>query len=503
MRLTLACGAVLASFAASAYGQSPTGTPLAPSPYPDARLIPRGVLRVSFEPEYITYDHLYDENGNFVPLGAPYSSDSAGADLFSTAATAQASVRDLTGLASYRLTIGALATERDADIRRFPFNFALGLRDNLTLTASVPIVTTRTQVSFTLDTVGANAGLNPAADDGPTILTIVNSFEAQADFVDAQIAAGNYGCPTSPECDAARNTVMRTRTLVAELRAMFAADPLPAFVPLASSAEGQVINEFASGIASELAALGAEPSAFTLPLPTMQVDSAGIQRVLTQASFGYEAFPFDFVKRRQRLGDLELGFRWGLVQSDALRAVLVGTARLPTGIRDDPDHFIDFGTGDRQTDVIGGLEAVWMPGDILALAVTGDYTIQFKDQLVRRASDAPFAPLATRQTVTRDLGDVLRLSAYPSLRLSDAFTAYGSVHYFRQGPETDGASTRLETLSLGAGVHYSPHGLPDQLPIQAGIDYRAAFRGEHAPKDVRLNFYLRLYYRIFGSEPER
>ncbi|MDH3459247.1 MAG: hypothetical protein OER90_20585, partial [Gemmatimonadota bacterium] len=61
-------------------------------------------------------------------------------------------------------------------------------------------------------------------------------------------------------------------------------------------------------------------------------------------------------------------------------------------------------------------------------------------------------------------------------------------------------------VELRGGVFYRAaegRGGP-ALPIEAGIDYRAAFRGSGGltPKAVSLNFYLRLFWRWFGGEDE-
>lgn len=516
----------------SLLAQSAAGTPLAPSPYPDARTAPKGVLRVGFEPEYLSYREVFGPDGTRRPLGWSMTSDSAGADLFASAQPAASAVERLLGLGGYRLSIGALTTTREADIRRFPLSVQLGVSQRLSLTATIPFVTTRAQVSFTLDTVGANAGLNPAllAGRAADVAAILDGFAAQADSVEQRIRRGDYGCPSSPTCDQARDVVARTRAAVSDLRAMTGVatsgvDPnAPPFVPLAASAAGQAIQQVLSGLRQELAALGATPPAGAFPLATRQVDSAGLQSVLQDPAYGYGAAPLAFRKYRQKLGDLEFGLRWGVVQHPKLRAVLAGTARLPTGMRDDPDDLVDIGTGDRQTDVIGAVEAVWTPNEVTALAFAASYTLQLEDRVPRRVTPpgVPFNVAESRADVERDLGDVVRLSAYPSVRLSEAFTAYGSVHYFRKGEdrysraggETDfggpppawyypasvlAQETAWRSLSFGGGVHYDAEGGPAmRLPIQAGIDYRAAFRGrEGTPMDARVSFYLRLYYRVF------
>jgi hypothetical protein len=247
--------------------------------------------------------------------------------------------------------------------------------------------------------------------------------------------------------------------------------------------------------------------------------------MLQDSAYGHAADPLEFVKFRQKLGDAELGVRVGLLRAGALRTVVSGTVRLPTGKLDSPDNYTDIGTGDGQPDIELGFEGYWQPSPFLALATMASYNLQLTHQLVRRATshDEPLAPLFTRGTVSRNLGDELRVGVFPSLRLSDAFTVYGSALYYRKSTDrftvvdpTDsgyaGNPSRLEfettqsTWSFGGGVFYrAARGRTGAaLPVEAGVDYRAALRGSggQTPKSVSLNFYLRLFWRWSGGTEE-
>jgi hypothetical protein len=249
-------------------------------------------------------------------------------------------------------------------------------------------------------------------------------------------------------------------------------------------------------------------------------------RVLSGAGFGYDALPLDFVKLRNSVGDAEVGLRIGLVQQPAFRAVLSTTVRLPTGQVDSPNHFADLGSGDAQTDLEGGLELAVEPGTVVALALASSYTRQLAQTLTRRITvpERPIALAAAQASVRRDLGDVFRASAYPSLRLSRALRVYLAAHYLKKlrdevtlvgdGPAPSGfpgaepvealeQETEMEILHLGGGVYFRADrdARGPRLPIEAGIDYRTAFdgRGGQAPKATRVNFFLRLYWRLWGA----
>ena len=515
-----------------------TATPAA-AQYPTARVLSRGVLMISLEPRYTSHDFRFDPNGNVELLGTDFTRDSAGTDLIPSLLDPRAAVRSITGDTAYVMSAGAFQSTLDADIRRFPFNFQLGITDRLTLTASLPIVNTRSQVDFVVDSANGNVGWNQAVPEGgnPTGLPDIQALQAQLEMaaasVDAQIAAGAYGCPTSTMCDQARDLVMRTRQLESDLLLLTGVsttgDPgaiPPPFAPLASSPAGQAVLAAIQSITAQLLTFGAPAVTSTLPLPTARVSTDDFQTMLTSPNLGYEAFELDFIKYRNQLGDAEIGLRWGVIQQPALRTVLSGTIRLPTGKRDRPDHFTDLGTGDRQTDLEGTIEAVWAPGSVVTLAFTASYTLQLGDKLLRRVTshDRPIALALSQQQVSRNLGDVVRIGVFPSLRLSNAFTAYASAHYFHKqadrfseipefmlltnfpGAATVDAleqDTRMETLSFGGGIYYrSERGRRAAgLPIEAGVDYHAAFRGEGGltPKFTTVKFYLRLFYKVFGG----
>lgn len=504
-------------------------------PYTDARLVPRGALRIGFEPSFRTYEERFAPDGTREPLGADFSADSAGVRLFPTASAAEVALRAITGDAAYTISAGRFRTALDADIRRFPLNVSFGLTSRLTLLVSVPIVTTRMQADFVVDSATANVGINPAAGTAAAVTQIQQllvQLEAGAASVDAQIAAGAFGCPTSAMCDQARDLVLRARRLKTDLIALTGvpesgavAGPLPPFAPLASSTAAAAVVAAIQSLSSELQSFGAAGITASLPLPAGKPAASDINGVLTNPEFGYDALSIGFVKYTQKLGDVEVGFRLGLVQSAAFRVALTGTARLPTGTRDLANHFIDLGTGDRQTDLAGGLEVALEPGSVISLGAAASYTVQLPDVLPRRVTspDRPIAPAATEVLVDRDLGDVIEVSVYPALRLNPSFTAYFAGHYLNRRADritlASGApavsvdprdleqETAMQVLSFGGGIYFRPPATDRRLPVEAGIDYRAAFQGDGglAPKAMALSFYARLFYRIFGGRgsPER
>lgn len=509
----------------------------------DARLVPRGLLRIGFSADYTNYDRRFARNSPTVPdghpelLGTDFTSDSAGSIMFPAIRRSEQAIGAIIGDSTYRINLGAFRTTLDADIRRFPLDLALGLTDRITLTAHVPLVTHRMQVDFQVDSTGANVGWNQAmgqladAGNASAIATFLMELATAIDDVDQQIAAGGFGCPGSAQCLAAQAALARARALDANLRILNGegADAgVPSFAPLVGSAAGAAVSAEIAAVITELQSFGASPVTSTFALPATRLGADDMNRLLSEPGLGYDALPLAF-ERATRLGDVQLGLRVGLIQTPRVRAVLTGAVTLPTGKTDRPDHFADLGTGDRQTDVTGGFEAAFEPARGLGIAFGGWYTVQLADDLVRRVGppDSPILPAFSETLVHRDLGNVVRLAAYPVLHLTEAFSVFGTFDYYRKaadrytsavgtqpgapGTQVDlfpvsslGRESRMEAMSFGGGIRYATTLVDGRMPIEAGLRYRSAFSGSGGltPKANRLTIHLRLFYNVFRPVPD-
>jgi hypothetical protein len=498
---------------------------------PDPYVIPRGVLRLGFAPVYTNFDRLFDADGSEFSLGSLFATDSLGSTYLVTLAAAEEAVRSLAGDPAFRFHAGAVRARVDADIRRLPFSLGIGLTRSLTFVATVPLVTTRVNATVTLDSTDATAGWNQAAatadapDAAGQIAMLVSELDAAAATLEADIAAGAYGCPSSAQCDQARDLAARARamsrdvTALAGLGQLAGGGPAPPFAPLASSPAGEAILAAVGALDAELQAFGLAPFAGTLPLPVERLPSDAVDQVLSGSQFGYDAGPLgppETVKV-SGVGDIELGLRLALAQRPALRAALGATIRLPTSKRDDPANFLDLPNGDRQIDLEWTLDAAIEPGTRLGLWLGAAYVLQLPDQVARRAAPAnrPVALASTDLTVDRNLGDVLRVSAHPALRLAPDFRVFLSAAYERRGRDryTQGGSpvealealTGSETWAFGAGMLYRlDRGRGGSaLPIEASLAYQAAYYGTGgvAPKTGRVSLSLRLFYGLWGQPP--
>ena len=488
---------------------------------PDARLVPTGAFRWSFTPSWTSWDRIIDESGkerllrSFVSL----NSDSAGADVLPGLSAADSAIRSITAISPYRINLGVMHATLDADVRHFPFEFALGLASRLTITASVPFVVTRMNSDLTLDSTSGNAGWNQnlaqsGSVSGPgTITTLLAQLAASATQLSQNIGAGSYGCPGNASCATAQALLARVQALRNNIGRLagVGATTVPAAAPTASSAAGQAITQEITSVNNALASLSPSVigASVTMPLPTKRFSKSDLPSVLSAAGLGTVGDEFHYSKLTG-LGDAELGARFGLVQGPHVRLTLVGGARLPTGTRDDPVKLIDISPADHQLDLTGGFEAALDPGSVLSLSLAGSYTRQFPDQLDRRIT--PIDQVITAAPVVRvnrDLGDYFYLQAFPGLRLNDAFRVYAGVTYFNKGTDhysgAAGASvmdahTAMRTTSFMSGIMYRSVGGAKNLPIDAGMTYSAVYSGAggFVPKATTLTMYLRFYYWLWG-----
>lgn len=507
-----------------------------PVTYVDARVLPRGLLRIGFLPSYAHYDTRFDSTGAIEPLGRYLSPDTAGSNFLPSLAAAEAAVRDLTGDPSYRMNMGKVSLPLAADVRRFPFDFSLGLTEWLTLGVRVPLVKTRVQGVLALDTTGANVGWNQAAtaagnDAGAAeMLSLFAELNDAIALVQDSISRGGYGCPSSTQCATANAAVARAIRLRDNLLILTGAtgDPaaLPPVAPLASSPAGDAILREIGAVSSQLNTLGAASFTASFPLPGTQLDSAAIETIVrSQNEFGYNLFRLATPQRTYTLGDIEAFLRIGVLRGNRLRTVVTLGARLPTGQRQDQRHVFNLGTGDKQLDLEGGVEVAWESGRI-GLSGTAIYTRQFADQLELRWAppERPIAPAAYQYLTDRQLGSVFRAAVYPSLTLSEGFRVYGSAYYYHKNADSyslPGSVTPVpgtpaaeavargsgsQSLSLGGGIAYratrpqrDTTGTLTALPVEAGLTYQAAFSGSAGlvPKSTVLHLYLRFHAKLF------
>lgn len=494
----------------------------------DAVPLRAGALRVIFAPDWSRFNRRFGKDtpgfadGALEPLGVDFGADTFGVAALPFLAPIQTRVRDLTGLGGFVMNLGRTSLALNASVRVMPVGIELGLSRRLSVSVTVPLVRSRMEAFFALDTAAArrgNVGWNPA------FLTpgALDGFRAQVEAALERLRTLVVSGPASLRGQA-QSTLDAVRPLLCGLYSLaggsagdaaspcFLATPTASspFLPLTGSAAGDSLAvrlARARGdyelLRQQYAALGflmpALDAAYTLPAAPL--DSLGFRRLFSDPVGPLAGDSLTTVVRT-RLGDIELGAALQVAASPRYRGQLALVVRLPTGTVDFADNFIDVGTGDHQLDLEVGTRNDFVLGSRFWLHAGARAGIQFADDLTRRVApvNLPLAPPRSRAVVRRDLGDYVAVDVVPNWQLDDAFSLAVGYHYYRQGATrvsyvdaTDEARTGLPASVLaeetavsrtriGAGVTFSTLGRyaagRASLPYTVTASYQNTFQGK-------------------------
>ena len=211
--------------------------------------VPAGILRVDLDGTMDIWDHRW-RDGTREPLGADLSSSALGSDLLPSLADADARIGRITGLPGYRLNLGALATDAQAENTRGFLGLALGLTRKLTVFGRLPLVRVQVETHFALDPAGADAGTNPGPAEQ---VTFFQQLDASLSALGGRIAAGDFDGDPALKARA-QSTLDGATALRADLFGLLA-DPstAAAFVPLATSTAGAAVAARITGLQTSLA----------------------------------------------------------------------------------------------------------------------------------------------------------------------------------------------------------------------------------------------------------
>ncbi|MEO7476316.1 MAG: hypothetical protein ABIY46_13375, partial [Gemmatimonadales bacterium] len=150
--------------------------------------VPAGVVRLDLDGGIDIWDRRW-RDGERQPLGADLSSPALGSDLLPSLGDADARIGRITGLAGYRLNLGTLTTDAQAEDSRLYFGAAIGLTRSITIFGRMPLVRVRVQSAFRLDPTAADAGLN---EGSASQAAFFQEFDASLATLGARIAAGDF-----------------------------------------------------------------------------------------------------------------------------------------------------------------------------------------------------------------------------------------------------------------------------------------------------------------------
>jgi len=490
--------------------------------------VPKGQLRFDIGGRFEFWDQTYSA-GTKLDAGADFTRDPATGSWLPGLGRAEADLSRITGAESVTLSLGKTSNTLTANAGVVELGAALGLTSRITIFGRVPIVRVRVQPNLGFDSAGASAGFNPAdplfGNAGGAAAT--NGFISQLDgaliALDAQIESGLYDANPAMRAEAVA-LLARGTTLQSDLASLLLGST---FLPIQGTAVAAALTQTIDSIRTRMGGLGTPISLTAVPaLPTTALPPTGFEDYLTRAGGPIAADPLEppiFTS----IGDIEVGAGFALlngkppIRGFAVRSVLQGTVRLPTGKVDAPGALFDLGTGEKQLDLQADLVTDLM-GSRFGARLAARYVYQLPGQLERRVTppDQPVALAASLAAVERDPGEVIEGSFEPYFRIARSFSIVAGVRHWRkaqdkyswaagQEPLPDASldllaqDSKENATMLSLGLSLAHPGLhPDG---RTGLPVDAIIRGQmllgstegRVPARQSVVFEMRVYGRIF------
>lgn len=499
-------------------------------------VVPRGHVRLELNPSVASWDARYGlrvDGGTVVEEVEALASDLTdprGVALFPGISTLEDILRSLSGDAGFQGSVGSTSARLSREVTRVDMGLRVGVFDWLTVGANVPYVRGRSTLDFAFRAdSSANLGLSP----GVTALAGVSTFLTglgEAAVAAQNRAQGLCSAGASAACQSATALAQRAGAFWEGLAVAYFATPL---FPLASSAVAQGLGAAFTALKADLAAAGIPGAQGSIPFAQARLDEAAYLGLSTNPAAGIGMTALASNDGAWRLGDVEVGATVRLLEGERLdsgsaspRAAwgLYGgfTARLPTGVLDDPDVFLDLASGDGQMDLEGRAEAMVRVSRVGARAAFR-YGTQSAVDIARRVAphEALLPPLGWARAVRWSPGAYSFVEISPRIHLTEALALVGDFRRFHKaadgyallpgqegGPELDlsvlGRESEVTLTEAAVGLRYSSLGLFRRgrvgTPAEAGLRVILPVSGSggRVPKATTLELSLSLFRRFWG-----
>lgn len=494
--------------------------------------VPRGHVGMELHTGFTSWDERF-RNGSAEPAGTDLSRSAIGGDWLPALASADLRLARLTGLSGQSLNAGSYGVTQLTTLGDLGLGLQLGLTSRLTISGVVPIRQIRVQTVAGYDSTGANSGLNPS-DPGlgtpeglSATLAFFLEFDTAIESIENGLASGTWS--GSPATEAlAISTLADARLMREDLYALLvAADTRSPFIPLGSSASGTTILSRIGEIQGRIGAdLGITGFSRQPALPTTQLTSEDWTSYLTNGA-GPVAGSL-LAPTYMALGDIELGASYLLLdrfrpgaRGMQIRTAIKGTVRLRTSRLDDPNRFLDLGTGDRQPDAEATLVTDLAKGRT-ALRLAGWYTRQFAGNQQRRIGppSQPIQDLSTLAALRKDPGDMVGAGVFPGYRLTPTLALVAGAEWWTRGadrysyvegqpplegldPQSLAIESAASALTVRAGLTFFDSG--DRAvgrsgaPVAASVTWErvVAASGGRVPRTESVRATLRIYSRFW------
>jgi hypothetical protein len=456
-----------------------------------------------------------------------------GQDFFPALATADALLAKVTGLPTAALNLGSTSASQVVLVGTGGIGLAYGLTSRLTLFGNIPFRQVKIRSSFSQDSATANAGFNPADPNfgdgagGAQDALFFSQFDAAMAALAKNLSDGLYNGNPSQKA-LAEATLAAGTSLRGDLFSLLL-DPATAspFLPTRSTPEGTALLGKVTTLQGVLqTGLGVTGFTQAPALPDRRLDDTGMGAFISNPNgpvAGSMSTP-----TINAMGDVEVGAAYlildGLadpMKRSGVRVAVQGLARLRTSQLDDPNLFMDVGTGERQPDAQASVVTDLLTGRFGG-RLTAGYNLQLAGDALKRISlpSQPIAYASTLAAVTRDPGDEISLGATPFYRLSRTFALVAGAMWTQRGsdkvelfpgqdsipgapPALLAADSKRSWTTLTAGVSYSApletREGKTHRPLDAGISWHGvvAASGGRVPRSSDFRLWLRMYGRIW------
>lgn len=241
------------------------------------------------------------------------------------------------------------------------------------------------------------------------------------------------------------------------------------------------------------------------------VDTEGVQSILQSPVYGYQFKRIEDFSNTG-IGDIRFGFKHQYLKKTPVRLAYTMSLRLPTGESDDPDNLLDIALGDGQSDIVFESQNDYLPIDNTLLNFYIRYTIQLPDKQAKRlqtSANEPIAPIANKEMVERDLGDVIEVEITSSYTFWGSFNAGLQYRFMYKGGDkiespigrdTRGlsAETQQRSHQAGFGIGYSTMQSFQKgqffLPMEIVADYQEIIDGINVQKARSVGLEMRVYF---------
>jgi hypothetical protein len=489
--------------------------------------VARGTLRLDITPFWLSYDHFYGLNvpgyadGAPVPINLDFQAESLGVRSLPFLGTLQSNIQAAANFGGFALNLGHTQTVMNASVRTIPIGLEYGLTSKVSIGVTVPIVRSRVDVNFAVDTTTGKRSNVAFADTGA-----VSPFRSQADKAIAalqQLAAG--GPPSLRPW--AQQVLARLQPFGYLGHALL--------LPVASSKAGDSLNPHLTGVEASYDSLAAQCLTSGCSLPalsdTLVLPDSSTTRDDLETFFSDSTLPMagDTIGTivRTGIGDITAHATWQFAEGARYRGQLLFTVQLPTGGTPYTSSFLDLGTGTHLFALEGALSNDVLLGSSFLVHAVARLGGARADNLERRITppDLPFAPISQLAMVHRNPGGWWGVEVAPTWMLDDAFSVRLTYSYFNQAAthytyvnaadsvrvgspaSVLDAETDQRLSRIGGAVTFNT--LPRWLAGTASVPYSLTVSyentvsgsGGRVPQASMFRIQLRLFLMLFGHRP--